>query len=50
VTADQGEIAVDVMLLIPLKNLMNASTRLSMNGKSPGISTAPPFVLRALEG
>jgi hypothetical protein len=25
---------------------MNASTRLSMNGKSPMISTAPPFVLR----
>jgi hypothetical protein len=24
----------------------NASTRLSMNGKSPTISTAPPFVLR----
>jgi len=31
---------------IPLKNSMNASTRLSMNGKSPMISTAPPFVLR----
>ena len=25
---------------------MNASTKLSMNGKSPLISTAPPFVLR----
>jgi len=25
---------------------MNASTRLSMNGKSPMISTGPPFVLR----
>ena len=25
---------------------MNASTRLSMNGKSPMISTDPPFVLR----
>jgi len=25
---------------------MNASTRLSMNGKSPMISEAPPFVLR----
>jgi len=25
---------------------MNASTKLSMNGKSPMISTAPPFVLR----
>jgi len=25
---------------------MNASTMLSMNGKSPMISTAPPFVLR----
>ena len=32
--------------LILLKNPMNASTRLSMNGKSPMISTAPPFVLR----
>jgi hypothetical protein len=32
--------------MIPLKNPMNASTRLSMNGKSPMISTAPPFVLR----
>ena len=31
---------------ILLKNPMNASTRLSMNGKSPMISTAPPFVLR----
>jgi hypothetical protein len=29
-----------------LKNPMNASTGLSMNGKSPVISTAPPFVLR----
>jgi len=25
---------------------MTASTKLSMNGKSPMISTAPPFVLR----
>jgi hypothetical protein len=25
---------------------MNASTKLSMNGKSPMISEAPPFVLR----
>ena len=33
-------------ILILLKNPMNASTRLSMNGKSPMISTAPPFVLR----
>ena len=28
------------------ENPMNASTKLSMNGKSPTISTAPPFVLR----
>ena len=35
-----------VMIVILLKNPMNASTRLSMNGKSPIISTAPPFVLR----
>ncbi len=33
-------------LVILLKNPPNASTRLSMNGKSPMISTAPPFVLR----
>jgi hypothetical protein len=33
-------------ILIPLKNPMNASTRLSMNGKSSIISTALPFVLR----
>jgi hypothetical protein len=33
-------------VLILLKNSKNASTRLSMNGKSPLISTAPPFVLR----
>jgi len=32
--------------MILLKNPMNASTRLSMNGISPMISTAPPFVLR----
>ena len=32
--------------MILLKNPMNASTRLSMNGKSPMISHAPPFVLR----
>ena len=32
--------------LILLKNPKNASTGLSMNGKSPIISTAPPFVLR----
>ncbi len=31
---------------IPLKNPMNASTRLSMNGKPPMISPALPFVLR----
>src|SRR3970040_472480 len=35
-----------VMIVILLKNPMNASTRLSMNGKSPMISPAPPFVLR----
>jgi hypothetical protein len=29
-----------------LKNARNASTRLSMNGKPPMISTALPFVLR----
>ena len=29
-----------------LKNPMNASTKLSMNGKSPMILEAPPFVLR----
>jgi len=34
------------MKMILLKNLRNASTRLSMNGKSPMISTATPFVLR----
>jgi len=34
------------VILILLKNPKNASTRLSMNGKSPTISTAPPFVLR----
>jgi hypothetical protein len=28
------------------KNPKNASTRLSMNGKSPKISISPPFVLR----
>jgi hypothetical protein len=32
--------------MILLKNPKNASTRLSMNGKSPMISAAPPFVLR----
>jgi len=32
--------------MILLKNPMNASTMLSMNGKSPMISEAPPFVLR----
>ena len=31
---------------ILLKNPMNASTGLNMNGKSPMISNAPPFVLR----
>jgi hypothetical protein len=31
---------------ILLKNPMNASTMLSMNGKYPMISTVPPFVLR----
>jgi len=34
------------MITILLKNPMNASTRLSMNGKCPMISIAPPFVLR----
>ena len=34
------------MIVILLKNPMNASTKLSMNGTSPMISTAPPFVLR----
>ena len=33
-------------MMILLKNPMNASTRLSTNGKSPMISHAPPFVLR----
>jgi hypothetical protein len=32
--------------MILLKNPMNASTKLSMNGKSPMILEAPPFVLR----
>ena len=31
---------------ILLKNPMNASTMLSMNGESPMTSNAPPFVLR----
>ena len=34
------------MIVILLKNPKNPSTRLSMNGKSPKILTAPPFVLR----
>jgi hypothetical protein len=34
------------MIMILLKNPKNASTRLSMNGKSPKILTTPPFVLR----
>src|SRR3972149_11928657 len=33
-----------VVIVILLKNPMNASTKLSMNGKTPMISTAPPFV------
>jgi hypothetical protein len=33
---------------ILLKNPRNASTRLSMNGNSAMISTAPPFVLSRL--
>jgi len=44
-----GSLSLDgglALLEILLKNPMNASTRLSMNGKSPMISTAPPFVLR----
>jgi hypothetical protein len=32
--------------MILLKNPMNASTKLSMNGKSPMISEVLPFVLR----
>jgi hypothetical protein len=32
--------------VILLKNPMNASTGLSMNGNSSTISSAPPFVLR----
>jgi hypothetical protein len=32
--------------VILLKNPKNASTKLSMNGKSPMISNALPFVLR----
>jgi len=32
--------------MILLKNPKDASTSLSTNGKSPMISTAPPFVLR----
>jgi len=36
----------DISIVILLKNPMNASTRLSMNGDSTMISTAPPFVLR----
>jgi len=39
-------IHLDTQISILLKNPMNASTKLSMNGKSPMISTAPPFVLR----
>jgi hypothetical protein len=34
------------MIVILLKNPMNASTMLSINRKFPMISTAPPFVLR----
>jgi hypothetical protein len=34
------------IISILLKNLMNASTGLSMSGKSPMISSTPPFVLR----
>ena len=41
-----GNRFMTVLYLILLKNSMNASTRLSMNGKPPMISTAPPFVLR----
>jgi hypothetical protein len=37
------------LFTILLKNPMNASTWLSMNGKSLMISTAPPFV-QVLEG
>jgi hypothetical protein len=41
-----GQIEVRELYEILLKNLKNASTRLSMNGKSPKILTTPPFVLR----
>jgi len=37
---------VNSNVMIMLKNPLNASTKLSMNGKPPMISTAPPFVLR----
>src|ERR1700741_996083 len=39
-------IPIRLEVLILLKNSRNASTWLSMNGKSPMISTAPPVVLR----
>jgi hypothetical protein len=36
--------------MILLKNPMNASTKLSMNGKSPMISEVPPFVPSSSSG
>jgi hypothetical protein len=45
-TLDWGRIGVWPESVILLKNPMNASTTLSMNGKFPMISHAPPFVLR----
>ena len=42
----RGLAAFSYFKKIPLKNPRNASTKLSMNGKSPTISIAPPFVLR----
>ena len=40
------ELADRLQSVILLKNPKNASTVLSMNGKFPMISRAPPFVLR----
>jgi hypothetical protein len=46
VNFDKEGMGVLFLVSILLKNPMNASTRLSMNGKSPMITPAPPFVLR----
>jgi len=35
-----------VVVMILLKNLLECFDRLSMNGKTPSISTIAPFVLR----